>query len=140
MIAELSNENTIGILTKDTDFLIYQYPEHVKYLSIKDFNFAALYRDQKTLETVSYSREALANHLDCVAQRINFLMSRFEVGHLPLLASLTGNANPLMPRFEVGHLPLLASLTGNDVIFKGDLATFHQSLGNYIILFHEFLI
>ena len=108
MIAELADENTIGILTKDTDFLIYQYPKDVKFLSIKDFNFAALYKDQKTLETVSYSREALAKHLDCVARR----------------------SNPLMPRFEVGHLPLLASLTGNDVIFKGDLLNFHRSLGN----------
>ena len=94
-------------MTQDSDFLIYQYPEHVKYLSVKDFNFEALFRDHKTLETVAYSRQALANHLDSVAQR-------------------AGSTD--LCKFEVGHLPLFATLKGNDVIHYDDLAKFHRDL------------
>ena len=94
-------------MTQDTDFLIYQYPEHIEYLSLKDFNFAALFKDHKTLETLAYSRQALADHLDSIAQR-------------------AGSTN--LCKFEVGHLPLFASLKGNDVIHYDDLAKFHKEL------------
>ena len=63
-----------------------------------------------TLETVSYSREQLASHLDSVARE----------------------KDPNLPRFEIGHLPIFATLKGNDVITIGELVPFHNYImGNF---------
>jgi hypothetical protein len=92
MIAEMADENTIGILTQDSDFLIYQYPLHVHYLSIKEFNFDALFNDHQTLKTVAYDRSKLAKHLNNAAKQIGGILDKdFEVGHLPIFATLSGN-------------------------------------------------
>jgi len=106
LIAELADKNTIAILTQDTDFLIYQYPEHVKYLSVKKFDFDKLFDDKQTLVTVCYDRKKLAESLNTVA--MNFGRRRFR------------------RRFEVGHLPLFATLKGNDLINFKMLTHFHQ--------------
>ena len=92
MIAEMADDNTIGILTQDSDFLIYQYPMHVHYLSVKKFNISALFEDHQTLETFAYDRSKLAKHLSNAAKQIGRIKNLdFEVGHLPIFATLSGN-------------------------------------------------
>jgi hypothetical protein len=109
MIAELADDNTIGILTQDSDFLIYQYPKHVHYLSVKKFNFTALFKDCQTLETFAYDRSKLAEHLNNAAKRIGGIQEQV---------------------FEVGHLPIFATLSGNDLIHYGseELGEFHAKI------------
>ena len=111
MIAEkASDENTIAILSQDSDFLIYQYPPHVKYLSADKFSFEALFKDKNTLKTKSYSRQELARHLDSEVKK----------------------TKPDPQDFKVGHLPLFASLKGNDVIHSQDLRSIHERImGNF---------
>jgi hypothetical protein len=123
VIAELADQNTIGILTQDSDFLIYQYPEHVKYLSILNFNFSALFEDAKTLKTVCYDRVAFVKHLNSAAARFG------------------GIRNPQFPQLEIGHLPLWATLKGNDLIPCKDLQQFHNwILGNILSLVYFSLL
>ena len=52
--------NVFAILSQDSDFLIYQYPKRVHYLSAKNFDFRSLYSDGKTLQTYEYDRSAKA--------------------------------------------------------------------------------
>jgi hypothetical protein len=106
LIAELADDNTLGILAQDTDFLVYQYPDHVHYLSIQKLDFESLFADKTTLKTISYNRFDLVEHLNDAAQKIGY----------------TGNTRPL----TVAHLPLLATLKGNCKIYRGDLAAFHN--------------
>ncbi len=92
MIAEMADNNTIGILSQDSDFLIYQYPKHVHYLSVKMFDFDALFNDHQTLKTVAYDRSKLAEHLNNAAKQIGRIQGQgFEVCHLPIFATLSGN-------------------------------------------------
>ena len=111
LISELANENTLAFLVQDSDFWIYQYPKHVHLLSAKNFDFTALFKDHKTLTTDCYSRQELADHLDWVAHRLS---------------------NPKTRKFEVGHLPLLASFKGNNFIHHEELESFHRKLGGYL--------
>jgi hypothetical protein len=106
LIAELADDNTLGILAQDTDFLVYQYPDHVHYLSIQKLDFESLFADKTTLKTISYNRFDLVEHLNDAAQKIGY----------------TGNTRLL----TVAHLPLLATLKGNCKIYRGDLAPFHN--------------
>jgi hypothetical protein len=50
--------NVFAILSQDSDFLIYQYPKTVHYLSAKNFDYRTLYADGKTLRTYEYDRSA----------------------------------------------------------------------------------
>lgn len=50
------NLNVFAIMSQDSDFLIYQYPKQVHYLSGKHFDFRSLYSDRKSLRTYEYSR------------------------------------------------------------------------------------
>jgi hypothetical protein len=118
LIAELADEETIAILTEDTDFLIYQYPEHVKYLSVKKFDFDSLFDDKQTLQTICYDRGVLAEYLNAAA--VNFGSRKFK------------------RRFDIGHLPLFATLKGNDLVDSQTLTGFHQRLsGVFYSLFYR---
>ena len=74
LMAKLATErpNVIAILTQDSDFLIYQCPSEVRFISVKHL-------DLKTFKTKCYDREKLAQHFG------------LKVDHLPLLAILKGN-------------------------------------------------
>jgi hypothetical protein len=44
LICEMSDERTLAIVSQDTDFMIYQLPDHVHYLSAQNFNFGELFQ------------------------------------------------------------------------------------------------
>ena len=73
-MAKLATErpNVIAILTQDSDFLIYQCPSKVRFISVKHL-------DLKTFKTKCYDREKLAQHFG------------LKVNQIPLLAILKGN-------------------------------------------------
>ena len=48
--------NAFGVLSSDSDFLIYQYPLEVNVFSINHLNL-------ETLDTKSYDRQKLVEHL-----------------------------------------------------------------------------
>ena len=113
MIAEQADQDTIAILGQDSDFVIYQVPHHVKYLSILHFDFDALMEDHQTLRTSCYDRQALVECLTSAAERFGgktFGSRRLEVGHLPLVASLRGNDLIESRRLQRFHNRLLSEL------------------------------
>ena len=80
VIVQLAIErDAFAIFAQDTDYLIYQYPKHVHYLSSQHFNWKAFFHGTKILRTKTYDRNALAKYLG------------LSIGHLPLLAALKGN-------------------------------------------------
>ena len=99
-------------MVEDADFWIYQYPTHVQCLSAAKLDYTTLFEDGISLKTDCYSRQELADHLDEVAHR---------------------DAHPQTQPFQVGHLPMLASLKGNSIIPHRMLFWFHRkTLGNFL--------
>lgn len=107
LVAQLASDpslNVFGILSQDTDFLIYQYPRHVHYFSATHFDFELLFSNGYSLKTFEYSRIGLAEHLG------------LKVEHLPLLATLKGN--DIIDKFELAqfHNKLIGQWPNDRVI------------------------
>ena len=84
LIVELAIErDAFAIFAQDTDYLIYQYPKHIHYLSSQHFNWKACFDGTKILRTKTYDRVALAKYLG------------LSIGHLPLLAAIKGKTTVL---------------------------------------------
>ena len=72
-VVRLAKERgAFAILAQDSDYLLYDLPDSVTYLSLKHFNLS-------TFETKAYCRQALARYL------------RISKDQLPLLAVMKGN-------------------------------------------------
>ena len=99
LMAKLAVErpNVIAIMTQDSDFLIYQCPSRVKFISINHLNL-------KTCITKCYDQEKLAEHLG------------LRVGLLPLLATLKGNEVISGVDLESFHKSVKTNLKLNTVI------------------------
>jgi hypothetical protein len=98
-LASNSSLNVFAILSQDTDFLIYQYPKHVHYLSARHMDFVALHENGEALRTFEYDRMGLARWLG------------LDFGQLPLFATLKGNDLVLpadladFQNKQIGHWP-----------------------------------
>lgn len=80
LIVQIAKDrDAFAIFAQDTDYLIYQYPRHINYLSCQHFDWKGLFNGSKILKTKTYDRFVLAKFLG------------LSVGHLPLLAVLKGN-------------------------------------------------
>ena len=80
LIVQLAIErNAFAIFAQDTDYLIYQYPKHIYYLSSLHFDWKGLFNGSNLLKTKTYDRFGLANALG------------ISVSQLPLLAVMKGN-------------------------------------------------
>jgi hypothetical protein len=80
LIVQLAIErDAFAIFAQDTDYLIFQYPKNIHYLSSLHFDWNGLFSGSKELKTKTYNRFEVARFLG------------ISVSHFPLLAVLKGN-------------------------------------------------
>lgn len=115
-VAMAEKHNAFGILTQDSDFLIYQYKPDIHLFSIKHLDF-------ETLNTLEYDRFALARHLG------------LRIDQLPMLATLKGNDHIHFTDMKGFHSRLTGSIRVNphavigilsDIIRNEDLSDLEE--------------
>ena len=97
LIVELAiQHNAFAILAQDTDYLIYQYPKYISYLSSSHFSWESIFNGSTILHTKRYDRYGLARDLG------------LSVGHFPLLAVLKGNDLVRTEKVDRFHMWIVA--------------------------------
>ena len=116
--------NAFAIFAQDTDYLIYQYPTHIHYLSARHFKWKELFEGSRDLQTKTYDRLILSACLGLTLMQF------------PLFASLKGNDVVAFKDLQRFHQWLLEQRRPDRTSLHVDHHLVIEALAQFIIQEH----